>query len=447
MDSLLQTNSDIDNTHIAQALYCEPEDCHTHILTSNHLTILTQNIRSIYKNIDAFIVTLKSLKFDCDVLVMTECHLSYNKSVPPLSNNYNTHYTKNNINQCDGVTCYIKKNLVYTVSEPPIKNASCLPVTLKDTVIIGIYRTPSIRNTDEFISSLQSLLYKYKKFKNIILTGDINIDIKFNTNDTNCDNYLTTLAYHGLLPAHRLPTRDKMCYDHIMLKSTFSAKSVVLSNAPTDHSTVILNLMLNYARISMHKTKISHNYPAILQEIKCNLTEILNITDPSIAAETLVTRFTSAINNNKTIIVIPNRKRCIQPWITPGVLRCIRNRDKLHIKVKKNPHDKILKLTYTRYRNYCQKLVRKLKNNYESIKLDNASNSPKQLWKTIKSICHTNNDKNNATHKLATIKATPLESANYINNHFSNAGKKLAEKIIIPSQSPTNNFSQNTIPP
>ncbi|XP_072936542.1 uncharacterized protein, partial [Epargyreus clarus] len=313
-------------------------------LTSNHLTILTQNIRSIYKNIDAFIVTLKSLKFDCDVLVMTECHLSYNKSVPPLSNNYNTHYTKNNINQCDGVTCYIKKNLVYTVSEPPIKNASCLLVTLKDTVIIGIYRTPSIRNTDEFISSLQSLLYKYKKFKNIILTGDINIDIKFNTNDSNCDNYLTTLAYHGLLPAHRLPTRDKMCYDHIMLKSTFSAKSVVLSNAPTDHSTVILNLMLNYARISMHKTKISHNYPAILQEIKSNLTEILNITDPSIAAETLVTRITSAINNNKTIIVIPNRKRCIQPWITPGVLRCIRNRDKLHIKVKKNPHDKNFKI-------------------------------------------------------------------------------------------------------
>ncbi|CAH2108193.1 unnamed protein product [Euphydryas editha] len=322
---------------------CSPEDCLLHLNSVNHLTILTQNIRSIYKNLDAFMTTLTLLKFDCDILVMTECHLSKLKPVPPLS--------------------------------------------------------------------------------------DLNIDIKVNSCDSNSSNYLTTLAYHGLLPAHRLPTRDTKCIDHMMLKSGNLAKSAILTNAPTDHSTVILGLMLKPERLCMQKTKTIVNNFAVIEELKTNLYDILQTKDPNLAAETLINRISVAINNNKSIKIIPNRKRCIQPWITPGILRCIRNRDKLHFKVKNNPLNHILKITYVRYRNFCQKLIRALKISYEKNKLDIAKNNPRNLWKSIKHICHFDKMNANVNHKLVTIKTSPFESANYINNHFSTIGKNLAEKI------------------
>lgn len=438
MDSLFQTNTDIDEILIPPSVLCSPEDCHTHINTANHVTILTQNIRSVYQNLDAFMVTLTSLKFDCDILILTECHLSKSKPIPPLSNNYATHYTNNNLNQCDGVIFYVNKNLNYKIMEPCLANASCLVMTLNDLVVIGIYRTPSMKNIDNFLSSLQSLLHNYRSYNNIIITGDLNIDIKVNSCDSNSPNYLTTLAYYGILPAHRLPTRNNNCIDHMMLKSSNSAKSAILTNAPTDHSTVILSLMLKPERICTQKTKIIVDNHAVIEEIKTNIYDLLQLTDPNLAAETLVNRISGAINNNKTTHIIPHRKRCIQPWITPGILRCIRNRDKLHLKVKNNPFDIVLKITYARYRNFCQKLIRSLKINYERNKLEIAKNNPKKLWKSIKHICHIDKVKTNVNHNLASIKTSPLQSANYINNYFSTVGKNLAEKIDLTFHSPAN---------
>lgn len=433
MDILLQTNSELDKTQIAVAVTCAPEECRSHIKSPGNLTVLTQNIRSMYKNLDTFRVTLQSLQIDCDILVLTECQLSKYKPIPVLNDNYNTYYTKNTLNKCDGVVLYVKKNLNHSVSEPSIVNASCLLLTLPDTIIIGIYRTPSIRNTDEFVSSLCKLLDKYDGCKNIIITGDINIDIKPENLDSRSSNYLTSLSFHGILPAHRLLTRDKMCYDHMMIKTFHEAQAFVLTNAPTDHSTVLLNLLSQPTRRKCQKTRITINYDKVLDEIKPNLPAILEMTDPNQAAETLVNTISIAIKSNQHLTNIPSRKRCLQPWITPGVLRCLRNRDNLHKKVKKNPENEIIKITYSRYRNYCTKLVRKLKINYERDKLNSAANNPKTLWNTIKSICSINKRKTNDTDTLTTLSSSPVESANLINNHFAEVGKQLAE-ILMKSQ-------------
>ncbi|XP_072931145.1 uncharacterized protein [Epargyreus clarus] len=447
MDSTAQTSADLDKIEVAQALMCRPEDCYIHLEHStSYLTVLTQNIRSIYKNLDAFQVTLDSLKFDSDILVMTECHITDNKSIPILNSNYNTHYTTKNQNRCDGVILYVKKSLSYKVTEPYISNASCLVITFKDVILIGIYRTPSIRSTQDFTDSLQKLLHSYKNYKNVIITGDINIDIKDNSIDPNCSHYLTSLSYFGLLPAHRLDTRNDKCYDHFMLKTVYPAKCLVLTNAPTDHSTVILNLMINLKRNAVSCYKISFNYDATIADIKNNLCDILDIQDPNLAVSLLSTRISEAMNKHKTVSSIPRRKRCIQPWITPGVLRCIRNRDKLHLKVKKHADDQILKITYTRYRNFCHNLICKLKNNYDKNKLENSNKNCKTLWKSIKSICNLTNNKSVDSHKLENISSSPVESANFINYHFANIGRSLAENINKPPF-PTINPNLNKISP
>lgn len=45
----------------------------------------------------------------------------------------------------------------------------------------------------------------------------------------------------------------------------------------------------------------------------------------------------------KTNLKTMKVKRILKPWITPSLLRCIRNRDKMHQKIKHDPTDTILK--------------------------------------------------------------------------------------------------------
>ena len=106
-----------------------------------------------------------------------------------------------------------------------------------DTVIIAIYRPHCFKDTDIFISSLSKLLEQLSAFKNIVIIGDININL-LDQGSLNTSNYLEALVYHGVLPAYELPTRGENCIDHVMLKSTCNSISLVLDSTVTDHNAV-----------------------------------------------------------------------------------------------------------------------------------------------------------------------------------------------------------------
>lgn len=76
------------------------------------------------------------------------------------------------------------------------------------------------------------------------------------------------------------------------------------------------------------------------------------------------------ITKHLVTISFPKNIRIIKPWMTPELVRCIRNRVKIHRKLGKFPNNEILKLTYKRYRNYCNSLIRKLKRTYEKGELE-----------------------------------------------------------------------------
>ncbi|XP_048002038.1 uncharacterized protein LOC125238682 [Leguminivora glycinivorella] len=61
---------------------------------------------------------------------------------------------------------------------------------------------------DKLNTSLLGFNEKNTHFPNIIVTGDVNIDIKPDSTDPHYDEYLNTLAYHGLTPAHTIATRE-----------------------------------------------------------------------------------------------------------------------------------------------------------------------------------------------------------------------------------------------
>lgn len=83
-------------------------------------------------------------------------------------------------------------------------------------------------------------------------------------------------------------------------------------------------------------------------------------------AKSLVHTLSLAVQTHTKSMVVPSSKRIKKPWITPGLLRCMRNRDKLYRKTKKEPNNETLNVTYKRYKNFCNNLLKKLKKEYES---------------------------------------------------------------------------------
>lgn len=398
MDDKLHTLNDMDGLEVARSFLCDPSELDKELpVEKGDFTLITQNINSIYCNFDDFLLTLANFTFDTEIIILTECRLNENKPLPQLQN-YVSYYTKNQLNQNDGVAIYIKNNLKHNVKEIKLIHASCLQVDVLDTVVLGIYRSPSNKNAEPFINSLSSHLATLDSQGRLIITGDININIKLRETESsqsirNRASYLNMLASYGILAGHTLITRETTCLDHMMLKidkKKTTASIAVLETSTTDHKSVLLCISKIKKRLQLNNTKTVIDFENALLHLKnCNIEELLNYNDPTALIDILINKISESLEQNTMVVPIPRSKRIKKPWITPGILKCIKNRNKLQIKAKKNPHNEIDKITYTRYRNYCNNLIKQLKRNYERELLTKSLKNNKLLWENIKKKKHT----------------------------------------------------------
>lgn len=120
-----------------------------------------------------------------------------------------------------------------------------------------------------------------------------------------------------------------------------------------------------------------------------DLAPIFTFTDPNIATDYLINTLSHVIKNNTIIKKLPKRKSILKPWITPGLLKCMRNRDHMHKKLKQTPDNAVLRVTYLRYRNFCTKILKKVKRQFDSEELRKAGNNSKLIWSTVKRVTNT----------------------------------------------------------
>lgn len=454
MDSLLTSIQEIDKSNTAFSIQCDIVDLAHHIqIKEQDLTIISQNICSIYSNIEDLQLNLTYLNFTPDLLILTECWLSSNKPIPCLDY-YTSFQTTNHLNKNDGVVTYIKPSISANIEEINLTQASCIQIEIENNIVLGIYRSPSNRNADLFIDSLSSHLNTIKSYKNIIITGDININLIPKPCDNSYElsnriNFLNMLAMHGILPGHVLPTRKGSCLDHFNLKlnrEKFSAHIAILNTTITDHSMTILQIKnILKKQLNIKYKSVTNLNQALLSLADKNLNKLLFIDNPNRIIDELIIKITETIADNTKIIKVPKNRRNIKPWITPGILRCISNRNKMQKKLKADPHNIIKEVTYKRYRNFCNNLIKKLKRKYDRDQLSKSMNNTKSLWKKIKAVTNLTSNKTDNT-KLLKIKHSADESVNFVNGYFSNIGKNLAEEVIAMKDSPQL-FSTSNLPP
>lgn len=441
MANIININNDLDQLCVGDAAICSPDNCRKHVklFDTNNINLLHINIRSINKNFDSLQVLLSQTGINHDIIILTESWLSKTLNLPKLDG-FQSYSTKTNSNQNDGVVFYIKESLKSTVWEPEFECGNCLVCQLDNKLaVVAVYRSPSYNskeNYDKFLASLNHVHSEISSFTNVALVGDFNIDISQDNRNQRSLEYLLLNASHGLLPTHLFPTRLDKCLDHTFLKTNLPVTTLVLDSHITDHRPTLLSIAYPKLVRKLRHTTTRINHEAIVQNLlNTDFSDIYVTNDPNLSMNKFITIITSIISNNSVQIKIPRRKRTIKPWITPGLLKCMKNRDKLHNKSKKSPDNLTLKLTYTRYRNFCNSLLRKLKISYERSELERTKNNPKELWKTIKNITNTTKTRT-IPEELLNLCDNPYSSVNKICHFFANVGKNLAANIQSGAQPP-----------
>ncbi|KOB76237.1 hypothetical protein OBRU01_06242, partial [Operophtera brumata] len=198
----------------------------------------------------------------------------------------------------------------------------------------------------------------------------------------------------------------------------------------TDASCIVIKFSPNVAIIALYRSPSYEDIKPFL-----HFSFLMHLIDPNFIADTLVNLISTIITNHSHLVPIPSRKRIIKPWITPGLLKCIRHRDNLYRKFKRNPNQDIHKTIYKRYRNFCNNLLKKIKLEFDQNEILKAKKNPKATWNVIKKIANLNK-KNTNSSKLLQLCDSPSSSVDSVNNFFASVGKNLASKI--QSQSRTN---------
>ncbi|CAH2083340.1 unnamed protein product [Euphydryas editha] len=329
--------------------------------------------------------------------------------------------SKSSINQNDGLVIYIKEQHEYRIEEPTFQEGNCLIIKMKDMVIIAIYRPPSYKNIDKFLSSLNLVLNNVTNYNNIVVIGDMNIDIGTDKTNINSDKYMNLTAFHGLLPAHNFVTRDASgtCIDHVFIKTRYPSMTIVPQTQITDHKPVLVNFYLEQPKSQYTTTMIKKiDTEKLYSDIfGCDFGPVLSNSNPNKSLDYFLTRIRTAIQNNTKVLTLSRRKKIIKPWITPGLLRCIRHRDKLHEKARCFPQNEINCLIYKRYRNFCNRLLKQIKINYDKEQINMAKNDNKKLWKVLKDMTNVTK-KSGYTKELLNLKDTPQSSVDSINSFF-----------------------------
>lgn len=97
-------------------------------------------------------------------------------------------------------------------------------------------------------------------------------------------------------------------------------------------------------------------------------------------------------------------------------------------KLKTSNSNEVFKITFKRYRNFCNNLLKNLNKQYEKDVLIKTKSNIKKLWSAIKETTYTGKTYCNALDLLK-LRNSPNISVNEVNTFFSNMCKTLANSV------------------
>ena len=327
-------------------------------------------------------------------------------------------------------------------------------------IVIGnVYRPPrpTVENYVVFTEEISDILHRLRNYKDVILTGDFNIDLlKFREN-SHVNAFLEILVSNGYVPKITLPTRLSQrrgtLIDNVFIKISTDysfATSGILLNQISDHLPcfVILDyLKFNKKPCQRHKIQISTSeaYVALKNELqsqkmKSRLSNVIG-NDPNSSYANLNKIMNELMQRHFPVKYVKfnkyKHKKC--KWITKGIMKSIAYRDKMYIKLKslsinsyEFPRQQIQLKTYNRILKTCIRIAKKTyyEKNFQKYKSD-----IKGTWSCINQMIN----KSKTTKQVVKTFSVNGENitdakdiANEFNKYYIDVGYNLASKIVNP---------------
>ena len=447
----------MDDTNISYELLPCNIDKVLNFETSTSLKLTHINIRSLVKNIDNLKLLYEdSINTKFDIIGLSEVWNASNTSVLNLQGYTLEVDCRKDDLRGGGVGAYIKSNLKYNRLNYDIAHAESLWLQVNTAVelkiiIAVIYRKPNT-NVKEFQNSLLDILQIIKVDKHkCVLLGDFNVNI-LSVEDMIADDFISSLQCVGLEQLIKSPTRvtkdSSTLIDHIYSNvDTGETHSGVIHTDISDHFAVFV-VFTNMAKLCSNQKKITYrcyrkfNIEQFKEDLYVfNWEEVLNCHDVNIAYSMFCKSFSNICNKHapmKTKQIGKKKDIKKKAWITTGIMKSIRVKQKLYAKVlKTNYNDDIVK-KYKKYRNLLTTVLKNAKRTYYSNLLYENRRDTSKTWDIINELLVGKKKMSKVAEVDRLIKkvngdnnliTSTYDIVNEFNNYFINIGPNLADTL------------------
>jgi len=266
-----------------------------------------------------------------------------------------------------------------------------LPIE-RSNIIVGVIYKPQSVDFTSFITELErTIAVANNENKRCYIMGDFNLDLLKHDTSTDIATFINLFYSYNYFPLIDRPTR--IAYNE--KKGTFSATILdiiftndILKNIQSGVITTDLSDHFPMFSITSGNASNSHNGPSPHLAKRCMKPENIHglknalsvtdwgsvFTDPN--PESSYNNFNTKINNLLNIhcpiknIKISNRSAPKKPWVTPGIIKSIKAKDKLYKTYLRKPTLQN-KIKYQKYRNCLNSLLRISKKSYITTEIEN----------------------------------------------------------------------------
>ena len=421
------------------------------------------NIASLNKHFDDLHELLSRLKFDFDVIGISE-HKIGKDSRP--SNNITLSGYDEFIFEPTGTThggagFYIKNGIDYIVrhdlklNTPSFFEAKFVEIILPDrkNLIIGcIYRHPSESIREFSTDYLEPILNKInKEKKECALMGDFNVDLITSMGNNAASEFFNTMSSYFYTPFILQPTRlrSKTLIDNIFLNSLeYTATSGNILRELSDHLVQFLILEgfskerslpdTNIFKRDMSKFCDREFEDIVINGLNWEEICMLRFNDSNVAFSS----FNNTVNFHLDEmapykkVTLKEFRLMLKPWITTDILNKCKERDKLLKEILKE--NDALKLTelrekYNKMRNEITNEKRASKRKFHASQFEKNKSKSTKVWQDIRKLVNVKSMKTSSIKLMKddNIISDQTENANTFNRHFSKLGEKVQNKIPI----------------
>ena len=332
------------------------------------------NLRSINKNFNNLTTFLNHCDHEFSIIALTE---SWHKTGNSNYNlhNYNVVHLPRDNKTGGGICVFVHNSLMFKVRHDlsvSNENNESLFIEIinknsKNLIVGTTYRPPSGK-LKPFKNDFKSVLKKLNN-KHIYLLGDYNINALLYNEDNKIKEFFNMMFAHGMISIINKPTRvsrkSATAIDHIFTNNFFdrSVLTGIIKYDLSDHfpifvadnkvnvdnfpkETIIQRRRINDENIAYFKRKL----------LEINWDSVLNFSNPNDSYNNFINIFSKLYDDMFPIKVITIKtKSWLRPWITKGIMKSSKQKQKLYNKFLKN-RTFFNETNYKYYKNLFEKI-------------------------------------------------------------------------------------------